>query len=182
MAIYTKRGDKGETSTVDGQSVSKADAWIEMYGDSDELNSWIGLLLSALDKNTFGDERAELIEVQNRIFDLGSNLACEKGSRAKYKLPHLSAVNVTALEHGIDRMTGHLAPLKHFVLPGGHDAAAMAHVCRTVCRRFERRMAGDLANLPPHGMEFINRLSDYLFTLARYINLKTGHPEPLWMP
>ncbi len=182
MSIYTKKGDKGETSTVDGQRVKKSDPWIDLYGEADELNSWIGVLLSSMDRGVFSDEYAELLAVQHRIFDLGSNLACVKGDRAKFKLPQIAASHVADLEHGIDRMTAKLIPLKHFVLPGGHHAAAEAHVCRTVCRRFERKMAGDLANLPPNSLEFINRLSDYLFTLSRYINLRSGHPEPLWMP
>src|SRR5690606_13693080 len=121
--IYTRGGDKGETGTVDGQRVSKADPWIELYGEVDELNSWVGLLHASMERAVFTEESTELEKIQNRLFDLGSNLACKKDARTKFKLPQLSQVHVSALETGIDRMTVQLTPLKHFILPGGHPAA-----------------------------------------------------------
>jgi len=185
--IYTKTGDKGQTALVSGKRISKADARIALYGEVDELNSRLGLLLAELAKIQFQEaEVAFLFEIQSALFDLGSNLACEPHERQNWKLPQVSETLVQKMEHSIDSMDAALVPLKNFVLPGGHSAAAVAHLCRTGCRSVERLLVGfaqeDQEELPVNGLPFINRLSDYFFVLARYINKGQGVVEPLWVP
>ncbi len=181
--VYTKTGDKGETSLVSGTRISKGSERIQLYGDLDELNSHIGFLHSFL-------EDKEILnlgqKIQSALFDLGSNLACEELMREKFKLPQVSLSIIKELETAIDMMDKELEPLKNFVLPGGSQAAAYSHVCRTVCRRVEvelvRFVELSKESAPENALIFLNRLSDYYFILGRYLNKKNKSPEILWKP
>lgn len=180
MKIYTKTGDKGQTSLFGGKKVSKTDIQIEAYGTVDELNSQIGLLLSEIQDHS----EFELVKrIQSILFDVGSHLASD-GSSAKY-LPILEEGMVTELENCMDNMTADLPELKSFILPGGNRRIALAHLCRTVCRRAERRIIdlsehseADLALI----IKYVNRLSDYFFVLARVLALTDGIDEVRWNP
>lgn len=179
MKIYTRTGDNGKTSLVGGTRVSKASVRLEAYGTVDELNSSIGLLL-AID-GVPAEHRQLLTQVQHLLFNLGSQLATEPGS--KWQPTGVSAEDVELLEKAIDRIVGTLPPKFRFVLPGGTVAAAQASVARTVARRCERRMVEmDESGAPvaPEAMKFVNRLSDYLFALSRHINIVSGIEEIYW--
>ena len=185
--IYTRTGDDGETSLVSGTRAPKSDARIMLYGEVDELNSRIGVLAANLRSDTqFSTQMAFLEEIQSGLFDLGSNLACEAAKRNEWKLPQVTSVLVLNIEASIDQMDGVLEPLKNFVLPGGHVTAAQAHLCRTSCRAVERLMvsynqeSGEV--LPENGLIFLNRLSDYFFVLARWLNKKMNVVETPWKP
>lgn len=181
-AVYTRTGDKGTTGLVGGTRIKKSDPRIHLYGEVDELNSHIGLAMSLMDKDA---DQSLLRKIQSSLFDLGSNLACEKEKRAQFKLPQIKDSTILKLEKEIDEMDSHLEPLKHFILPGGHPAAAAFHVCRTVCRRIERQMVDfeDAHNgeVPEKALTYINRLSDYFFMLSRFINAKKHIKEPVWI-
>ena len=183
--VYTKTGDKGQTGLVSGSRISKADHRIDLYGELDELNSRIGLACTYLPEG-FTEELEVLHAIQSSIFDLGSNLACESEKRAEYKLPQISEHHVTELELEIDRMEEGLESLKNFILPGGSVAGATFHLCRTNARSVERKLIAfnELTKeaLPQNSLEFLNRLSDYFFVFARYINHKQGQPETAWKP
>jgi cob(I)alamin adenosyltransferase len=178
MKIYTKTGDAGTTSLVGGKRVAKDDARLEAYGCVDELNSWIGLIvatsiLPAEDDNT-------LQWIQNKLFNLGSQLATEPES--KFQPKGITADDVAFLESEIDRIDATLAKHNQFILPGGCAQSANTHIARTVARRAERRMI-TLSNLTPvdaHALKFINRLSDYLFVFARYLNKIAKKNEVFW--
>lgn len=185
--VYTKTGDQGETGLVSGNRTLKSDARIELYGELDELNSRIGLACSYLNS---GPEFASIVDflhhIQSAIFDLGSNLACEVENRAKYNLPQLSDSFVQEIEAEIDKLDADLEPLKNFILPGGSIAASSIHLCRTNARAVERRLvhyfkvSGE--ELPENSIIFLNRLSDYLFVLARYVNKTYNINEITWKP
>jgi cob(I)alamin adenosyltransferase len=181
--VYTRTGDKGTTGLVGGTRIKKSDTRINLYGEVDELNSYIGVGLSQLDKNF---ERKSLQLIQSSLFDLGSNLACEKEKRSQFKLPQISQDSIARLERDIDEMDSLLQPLKHFILPGGDPAAASFHVCRTVCRRIERTMVDfedqNPGDIPENALIYINRLSDYFFILSRYINSSKSIEETQWIP
>ena len=183
--IYTKTGDKGETSLVSGNRVPKGNVRIETYGEVDELNSYLGVIVSLInDDQKLNDEIKVIQSVQNNLFNLGSNLACEKEYREKYKLPHLEEGDVTYLENQIDRYNESLDELKNFILPGGALVASHAHVARTICRRVERKLVSYKYNFPNENPEFsieyINRLSDYLFAFARFANKKHDQQDVIW--
>lgn len=184
--VYTGTGDKGETSLVSGNRVPKSSYRINLYGEVDELNSFIGLLSSHLAKSNKFSHAIELIsKVQHSLFDLGSNLACEKGYREKFKLPVIEESLINEIEQAMDELDSKLPKLKTFVLPGGHDAASTAHICRTVCRRVERQLVqfhNEYAEDPEHSIRLLNRLSDYFFILSRYINFEEKYEEVLWIP
>ena len=181
--IYTKTGDEGLTGLVSGNRISKSDDRIDLYGDIDELNSFIGLA-----QHYLTDKKAKdlLLKVQSALFDLGSNLACEEENRANYKLPQVHIDLVTSLEKQMDEMDKELPKLKNFVLPGGSLTAGHLHVARTVCRRVERKLvhfklkSGE--SLPENSLIFLNRLSDYFFMLSRYVNFKENVNEIEWKP
>jgi cob(I)alamin adenosyltransferase len=181
MKIYTKTGDKGETSLFSGTRRSKADVRIEAYGTCDELNSFIGMLRDQ--QGTPGDVSAVLLEVQDRIFTLGSHLAND-GARKDVKLPAVLEDDVEGLERAIDQMEQELEPMRSFILPGGHPLVSLSHVCRTVCRRAERRVVELQAVEPVDDIliRYLNRLSDYLFVLSRYLSKVTGAGEIPWVP
>jgi cob(I)alamin adenosyltransferase len=178
MKIYTKTGDGGETSLLSGGRVTKDHPRIATYGTLDELNSLIGLLLTEPIPAAAGDR---LEAIQSSLFSMGAAIA-----DAECRYPRdPSDWAVEPIERWIDGMQDDLEPLKNFILPGGCRAAAMAHVARTVCRRAERRAiiaARDSGGLPPGALEYLNRLSDALFVLARWLNLHIGAPERLWPP
>lgn len=166
MAIYTKTGDKGETSLASGQRVPKTDVRIEAYGTIDELNSWIGML------RVLESEKAEQLNwIQNKLFNLGAELSEAPGE-------WLTEADVRQLEGWIDEMQA-VVPRQHaFVLPAGNEAVCRCHVCRTVCRRAERRMIeAHAANI---SLQYVNRLSDYLFVLSRHIAFRCGEVEISW--
>ena len=167
MKIYTKTGDKGQTSLATGQRVSKTDKRIEAYGTADELNSFVGLLRVQLPENE------ELSWIQNRLFDLG---ACLAGATLR-----IEDDDIAQIERWIDRMQNQVPPLKAFVLPAGNEATCRAHVCRTVARRLERAMlACDSNEKWQKELMFVNRLSDYFFVLARYASFCANVSEEVW--
>lgn len=187
MKIYTKTGDQGQTSLVDGKKVSKSATRLSVYGGFDELNSQIGLLVAWLsaEATLFSQETPRLQQVQNQLFDMGSQLACEDSEMQK-KLPGLPNDAILSLESEIDRLTSELPPLKNFILPGGHLAGAQAHVCRTVCRRIERDLVlfqeTTQQDLSIPALPYLNRLSDFFFVLSRAINLRLKVATPMWTP
>ncbi|MFN7729431.1 MAG: cob(I)yrinic acid a,c-diamide adenosyltransferase [Bdellovibrio sp.] len=182
MKIYTKTGDQGKTRLVGGCLVSKSDLRIESYGSVDELNSTLGLAIEELHTSAlFTDRIKELIQVQNELFCLGSLLACEDPEMFK-KLPQIPDGAILRLEASIDQMTAKLPELREFILPGGTKAAAMMHMCRTICRRAERNTV-KLYEAHPEvepALIYLNRLSDYFFTAARACNFELGHREQIW--
>ena len=177
MKIYTKKGDDGTTGLIGGVRVPKYHIRVESYGSVDELNSHIGLLRSMI------TEDSELLgQIQDRLFTLGSALASAPGSRMV--LPGLEENDVLVLEQDIDRMSAELPELKNFVLPGASSTGAQAHVARCVCRRAERLVVHLAENeeIDPMIVKYLNRLSDHLFTLARYLDQASGATEILWRP
>jgi cob(I)alamin adenosyltransferase len=182
--VYTKTGDKGETSLVGGQRVSKAAERIDIYGELDELNSYLGLALSYNDILD-GEELDYLKSLQSLLFDLGSNMASLKADRLKFKLPAITDAHVSAMERHIDEMNKSLSPLKNFIMPGGDSMAAALHVCRTVTRRIERKMVHfsneNVDELETSYLIFMNRMSDYFFVCARYVNHLKGVTEECWV-
>ncbi|GIV34378.1 MAG: cobalamin adenosyltransferase [Chitinophagales bacterium] len=180
MKIYTKTGDEGLTSLFGGKRVSKSDLRIESYGTVDELNSWIGLLMDHLEK---GHTHKLLNQIQERLFTIGAMLAADPAKPA-LKKPDLHEEDVVLLEQEMDRMNESLKPLQYFVLPGGHPLVSWCHVARCVCRRAERRVVAlhDREPLYLPVIQYLNRLSDYLFVLARYIAWQQGVEERPWKP
>jgi len=178
MKIYTKTGDTGSTSLFGGRRVSKADLRIDTYGTVDELNSYIGLVrdqqVNAIRKNI-------LVEVQDRLFTIGSMLATEPGN-TKVKIPVLAESDIQFLEKEIDNMETSLPPMKSFVLPGGHASVSHCHIARTVCRRAERlAVALDAQEkIDELVIKYLNRLSDYLFVLSRKMTQELGSEETPW--
>jgi cob(I)alamin adenosyltransferase len=187
MTIYTGTGDRGKTSLFSGERVAKSDRRIEAYGDVDELNSLLGALAAALaQKNS--DLAHDLQLIQADLFQLSSILAITPDSPAIASLKEISASRISGLEQSIDQLDGQLPHLSAFILPGGHPSAAWAHICRTVCRRAERKatrlsdeyVAGKAARQFHLALVYLNRLSDYLFVLARYCNHIQGVSDTLW--
>jgi cob(I)alamin adenosyltransferase len=180
--IYTKSGDAGKTGLIGGTRVPKNHIRIESYGTIDELNAYIGLL---------GDQIADihgremLREIQDRLFTIGSTLACDPGKEIKMKVPDLNESDILLLENEIDTMNKILPEMKSFILPGGHVTVSTAHISRTVCRRAERLIV-ELSTTDPEFpsliLKYMNRLSDYLFVLARYIGHINGVEEIKWSP
>jgi cob(I)alamin adenosyltransferase len=180
LKIYTKTGDKGQTSLLGGTRVPKHHVRIEAYGTVDELNSWIGLL-----RDSISDEhdKAILIDTQDRLFTIGSSLASDP-DKSKVKIPHLSEDDISLLEREIDMMDELLPEMKSFVLPGGHEIVSKCHITRCVCRRAERRV-NELAEnekVDEIIVRYLNRLSDYLFMLARKLGQDLKAKEVPWKP
>jgi cob(I)alamin adenosyltransferase len=180
--IYTKTGDKGATSLIGGTKVPKNDIRIETYGTVDELNSWVGHINDLLRDDEL---KTELKEIQDRLFTIGSALATDGEKEPKMKLPDLHESDIQFLEQRIDKMTDLLPAMKSFILPGGHPTVSVIHIVRCVCRRAERLAV----NMQQHELfveekvvQYLNRLSDYLFTLARYVAQKLGAEEIPWKP
>ncbi len=182
MKIYTKTGDKGTTSLIGGTKVSKAHIRIETYGTVDELNSWIGLVNDQL-KHKHSNKI--LKEIQDRLFTIGSSLACDPEKESKMKLPDLNETDIELLEKEIDRMNEKMPVMKSFILPGGHMAVSSTHVARCVCRRSERlcvTLQDEKMFVEPLVIKYLNRLSDYLFVLARFIGHRLKAKEIPWKP
>ena len=180
MKIYTKTGDKGQTSLIGGSRVLKSNLRIEAYGTVDELNSWIGVLR---DHDSAGTHKGTLLEIQDRLFTIGAILASEPG-KSKMKIPELKDTDIEFLEIGIDKMEESLEPMKSFVLPGGHPSVSFSHVARCVCRRAER-IGVELSQheeVPAIVLQYLNRLSDYLFVLSRKLSLDNHAEESPWSP
>ncbi len=179
--LYTKTGDKGTTSLLGGKKVPKSDLKIEAYGNVDELNSFLGLLK---DHNDVENRlKQQIYWIQEHLFTIGSLLATEPGFTG-FELPKVTDTEVTQLEVWIDKFDGDLPPLKNFVLPGGHQAVSLSHVCRSVCRRAERSIIalGNEEDIDEVIVRFVNRLSDYLFIFARVIGKQLNVPETPWSP
>jgi len=170
--IYTRTGDGGTTGLGDGSRTDKYSLRMEAIGEIDELNCNLGLLLS---EDLRPDMHALLMDIQHDLFDLGGELSIPDSE-------FIAAAAVTKLEDGIDRYNDELPPLKEFVLPGGSRAAAVAHLCRAVCRRAERRMVALAAHesVSPHAAKFVNRLSDLMFVIARIVARDSGAGEVMW--
>ncbi len=185
--IYTKTGDQGDTGLVSGTRISKADPRIDLYGELDDFNSRLGFAIALIDnEKALSSSITILHHLQSAVFDLGSNLACEAPKRLEYKLPQITEGFIKELEQEIDRLENELSPLKHFILPGGTQAAAAFHVARTGARNVERKLVKFTAetgeDAPILGLILLNRTSDYLFVLARYVNKVQGGAEKSWIP
>ncbi len=207
--IYTKTGDKGSTALIGGTKVPKSHLRIESYGIVDELNSFIGLLgdhlalagpgstnstptaapgsagLTSTTPAEFPAIHTFLLEVQDRLFTIGSSLACDPEKEPKLRIPDLKDADVLALETHIDKMESSLPPMKSFLLPGGHVAVSTAHIVRCICRRAERacvRLQEAQLFVDPLVLRYLNRLSDYFFVLARYLGHLLHAAEIPWKP
>lgn len=177
--IYTKTGDDGTTGLFGGTRVTKDDLRIEAYGTVDELNAIIGI---ALTHDMADQVREELTAISSQLFTLGADLATPLDPPPSYHIPRITQEHVSALERLIDRHDDTLAPLKAFILPGGTKGAAYLHLARTVCRRAERCIVS-LArreDVGEHVVHYVNRLSDYLFTAARAVNMAAGVEDVPW--
>lgn len=180
MKIYTKNGDKGTTSLIGGTRVPKHSLRIESYGTVDELNSYIGLIR---DQDIDKIYKTQLLEIQDRLFTIGSSLAADP-EKSKMKLPDLIESDVQFLEDKMDEMDDKLPELKFFILPGGNTTVSYCHLARCVCRRAERITTNldEHEFVAPIVMQYLNRLSDYLFVLGRKIALDLGAEEQAWRP
>lgn len=183
MKIYTKTGDKGQTALIGGRRVSKADLRIDAYGTVDELNAWMGLLR---DQPVNSTRRDMLKEIQDRLFTIGSELATdpEKATGPNRTMPVLVADDVILLEQSMDSMDATLPELRAFILPGGHPSVSFCHLARTVCRRAERLVITLNAQSPvdERVIQYLNRLSDYLFVLGRAMAQELSAGEVTWKP
>lgn len=177
--IYTRGGDKGQTSLGDGARVAKHSARVAAYGEVDETNSVVGIARL----HVAGDLEMALGRIQNDLFDVGADLCVPEKENPKREPLRVSAAQVSRLEAGIDHLNAELEPLNSFILPGGTPAAAHLHHARTVARRAERRIAAlmETETINPEALRYVNRLSDYLFVAARYVNRDAGG-DILWVP
>ncbi|MAL79433.1 MAG: ATP:cob(I)alamin adenosyltransferase [Sneathiella sp.] len=177
--IYTRGGDKGQTSLGDGERVSKADLRVDAYGDVDETNAIIGLVRL----HVTGETDKMLSRIQNDLFDLGADLCTPEKENPKYPPLRIIQQQVDRLEQEIDQLNSELSPLNSFILPGGSAASSYLHLARTVCRRAERRIIAlaDSEHVNSAAVAYVNRLSDYLFVLGRFLNNK-GAEDVLWVP
>ncbi|WP_205509248.1 cob(I)yrinic acid a,c-diamide adenosyltransferase [Longitalea arenae] len=178
--IYTKTGDKGSTSLIGGTKVPKSHLRIEAYGTVDELSSWIGLCRDLL---TDEAARSLLQEVQDRLFTMNASLACDPMKEPKMRIPDLREEDITLLEKEMDRMNELIPPMKSFILPGGHPVLSQLHITRCVCRRAERccvRLDQESLEVDAVILKYLNRLSDYLFVLARYTGHQMNVEEIAW--
>lgn len=180
MKIYTKKGDKGETSLLGGTRVLKSHIRIESYGTVDELNSWIGLIRDQkIDTHT----KETLIHIQDRLFTIGSHLASDP-AKSGIKIPDIKEENILLLEKEMDTMNESLPEMKNFVLPGGHTTVSYCHIARCVCRKAERCTVNLAASEKVEGIliKYLNRLSDYLFVLSRKLSHDEKAEEIAWKP
>ncbi len=187
MKIYTKTGDKGLTSLFGGKRVLKNDLRIESYGTIDELNANIGYLRDCITQEPL---KKELLKIQNQLFTLGAMIATNpekkilKNGKDRLAIPLINAKDVFYLEHQIDKFNSHLPKMTHFIIPGGHPVVSSCHISRTICRRAERHIVAlkEQSFVEDVVLEYINRLSDYLFVLARKLTLDKQANEILWRP
>ncbi|MCC8426695.1 cob(I)yrinic acid a,c-diamide adenosyltransferase [Mucilaginibacter sp. UR6-11] len=180
MKIYTKTGDKGFTSLIGGTRVPKHHLRIESYGTVDELNSYIGLIR---DQDITLPDKDFLKEIQDRLFTIGSSLAADP-EKSKMAIPDLHPADIELLEKEMDALNGQLPELKHFILPGGSSTISYCHIARCVCRRAERLVVhlAQESTVDDNVTIYLNRLSDYLFTLARKLANDRKIPENQWIP
>lgn len=187
MKVYTKTGDKGTTALFGGTRVPKHHIRIDSYGTVDELNSHIGLIR---DQDINPEYKSTLIKIQDRLFTVGAILATDpekatlKNGKERLNIPKISDEDITLLEQKMDEMDSHLPQMTHFVLPGGHQTVSFCHIARCVCRRAERLATAlnDLEPFQPNSLMYLNRLSDYLFVLARKLSNDLQVDEVKWMP
>ena len=188
--VYTRTGDKGMTSLVGGVRINKSDIRLEAYGTVDELSANLGMLASMMKRSLqedgdtlgIGEECRLVVRVQNNLFNVCTHLATDQSQTPLYPSAHLAEGEIELLEDRIDSLMKKLPERQGFILPGGTPAACQAHICRTVCRRAERRIAAlaEVAQVGPEMQMYVNRLSDYLFVLAKIINFNGGESEILW--
>ena len=190
MSIYTRKGDRGTTSLLGGKRVKKNNSIIEVLGSIDELNAALGLSISLLPTKKYFKLIAELTAIQNNLFCLGSNIANPTGVKKIINKPPYAPIiipqkptqkDIDNLENAIDSYDKKLKPLHFFIFPGGHKAAAALHFSRAICRRVERVVV-TLAIAKHTHLKYLNRLSDYLFIVARFVNLKSKTKETVWKP
>ena len=187
MKIYTKTGDKGTTGLVGGTRLPKHDLRIDCYGTIDELNSYLGLIR---DQQISNDSKTTLIEIQNQLFIIGSLLATDPeklkddSKRKRLGISLIKSEAITFLETEIDAMNLELPPMTHFILPGGHQTVSFCHIARCICRRAERNISKLNANHPtqPEVLIYLNRLSDFIFVLARKLSNELDAEEIKWIP
>ena len=187
MKIYTKTGDKGTTALFGGTRVAKHHIRIESYGSIDELNSWLGLIR---DQNIDANSKKTLITIQDKLFTVGAILATDpeksilKNGKERLNIPKIESTDIELLEKEMDAMEENLPPMTHFILPGGHTTVSYCHIARTVCRRAERLTSHLYENEPfdDSVLSYINRLSDYLFVLARKLSVGLEAEEIKWIP
>lgn len=180
IKIYTKTGDTGKTSLIGGTKVPKSNIRIDSYGTVDELNSFIGLVNDYLEDKAL---KLLLKEVQDRLFTIGSSLACDPEKEPLMKIPDLKEADVELLEEEMDKMNEELPIMKNFIIRGGHVAISSAHIARCVCRRAERLCVQIMETggfIDPLVIKYLNRLSDFLFVLARYIGHILHVEESVW--
>ncbi|MEO0898744.1 MAG: cob(I)yrinic acid a,c-diamide adenosyltransferase [Bacteroidota bacterium] len=178
MKIYTKKGDEGKTSLLGGTRVPKYHVRIEAYGSVDELNANVGLLGDQKEVAAFVKE---IRLIQHELFDIGSHLANDPG-KSRFELPPFTSEGIERLEEHMDTMNEELPPLKNFILPGGLQANSIAHMCRTICRRAERRVVelNEDGGIDSNILKYLNRLSDWFFVFARYLSYTAGVEEIPW--
>lgn len=187
MKIYTKTGDKGTTALFGGSRVPKHHIRIDSYGTVDELNANIGFLR---DQEIDAHSSKVLLDIQERLFTLGSMLATDpkkailKNGKERLNIPKITEDDVHFLEEEIDQMNTNLPPMTHFVLPGGHPAVSICHICRCVCRRAERLSTAlyEISPFDEHVLKYLNRLSDFLFVMARKLSFELHIEEIKWIP
>jgi cob(I)alamin adenosyltransferase len=181
MKIYTKTGDKGDTSLFGGQRVTKNNLRVESYGTVDELNAILGVCAATISNNNALSEVYNcIIKIQNELFILGSEIACVPGKESKLKIKLIDSQNILEMEGVIDEIDKKLEPLNNFILPGGSVESANLHVARTVCRRLERSLLS--IDIKEEILTYVNRLSDYIFVLARYVNFLMNFEDVQWNP
>jgi cob(I)alamin adenosyltransferase len=178
MKVYTKKGDKGKTQLLGGSMVNKNHIKLECYGTIDELNAFIG---NIYDQEVSAFQKEILLKIQNQLFNLGSVISFD-GKKDKIKLPNVTTENIEMMENAIDKMEESLPMLKNFILPSGHPTASICHIARTVCRRAERNLValGQQEEIDALHLQYLNRLSDYLFVLARTILKENNATEIEW--
>jgi cob(I)alamin adenosyltransferase len=181
--IYTKTGDQGTTSLIGGTKVLKSNERIEAYGTVDELNAYIGLCKDLI---TNASSKDILKEIQDRLFTIGSALACDPEKETKMKIPDLKEADIQLLESEMDSMNAGLEPLQNFILPGGHPTISHLHIARCICRRTERMVVelliGKEGGEENTIVQYLNRLSDYLFILGRQVAKDLNAEEIIWKP
>ena len=178
MKIYTKKGDSGHTSLIDGQIVNKHNLSVDAYGTVDELNSFLGLLKDYINDEIIKDI---LNNIQPKLFSIGSILASGKNQDILEKVK-IEKKDVEYLESHIDSMNSELPELKNFIIPGGHKVSSYSHICRSICRRAERRISelNNEQSIEPNILSYINRLSDFFFVLSRYLMYSDKIEETRW--